>query len=114
MTNWSRPGRLTAYLPTFHVSYASDPVVVRDALMAAAVSHDGVLDDPAPEVEFQEVGATTLLFQLQVWSTDYLKNAGTLKSDLNFAVWRELAGAGIAIQPRESTMANGVDLRPAG
>lgn len=66
VTNWSRPGRLTAYLMPFHVSYSSDPLVVRNILLAAAVAHSGVLADPPPQVEFAEVGPATLRFQLQV------------------------------------------------
>src|SRR6185369_5059304 len=47
VTNWSRPNRLTAYLLPFHVSYSSDPLLVRQVLLTAATSHTGVLRDPA-------------------------------------------------------------------
>jgi small-conductance mechanosensitive channel len=112
VTNWSRPGRLTAYLLPFHVSYASDPLLVRKILLAAASAHKGVLTDPAPEVEFGEVGPATLRFQLQVWSVDHLKTSGTLKSDLNFAAWRQLIAAGIDMQPRRDGGAFGLEVKP--
>lgn len=99
VTNWSRPGRLTAYLVPFHVSHSSDPDVVRRVLVAAALGHADVLHDPAPQVEFVEAGAIALKFQLQVWSTEHLKTAGTLKSDLNFEAWRQLAAAGVTVPP---------------
>jgi small-conductance mechanosensitive channel len=99
VTNWSRPGTLTAYVASFHVSHESDPELVRRALLAAAARHPDVLGEPAPQVEFVETGLVALRFQLQVWSTEHLKSAGTLKSDLNFDVWRELAAAGV-LPPR--------------
>jgi hypothetical protein len=42
-------------------------------------------------VEFVEAGPAALRFQLQVWSVERVKTAGTFKSDLNFEVWRQLA-----------------------
>ena len=89
VTNWSRPGALTAYVLAFHVSHVSDPELVRRVLLAAAVRHPVVLREPPPEVEFVEAGLAALRFQLQVWSTKHLTTAGTLKSDLNFEVWRQ-------------------------
>jgi small-conductance mechanosensitive channel len=97
VTNWSRPGKLTAYVLPFYVSHSSDPELVRRVLLAAAGEHPDVLGKPAPEVEFVEVGRTGLRFHLQVWSTEHVKSAGSLKSDLNFAVWRQLAAAGVTM-----------------
>jgi small-conductance mechanosensitive channel len=110
VTNWSRPGKLTAYALVFHVSHASDPELVRQVLLAAAASHRDVLQDPAPEVEFVEAGLGALRFQLQVWSSEHLKTAGTLKSDLNFAVWQHLAAAGVTIPSTQQAMTLGLQL----
>jgi small-conductance mechanosensitive channel len=102
VTNWSRPGALTAYALVFFVSHDSDPELVRQVLLAAADAHAGVLEDPAPEVEFMAVERRALRFQLQVWSKVHMKTAGTLRSELNFAVWRQLAAAGVAIRNRRT------------
>ena len=110
VTNWSRPGKLTAYLIPFHVSHASQPELVRHVLLAAAGRHRDVLQEPAPEVEFVEAGLGALRFQLQVWSSEHLKTAGTLKSDLNFEVWRQLAAVGVVIAPAQGALALGVPL----
>jgi hypothetical protein len=45
-----------------------------------------------------------------VWSAEHLKTAGTLKSDLNFEVWRQLAAGGVMIAPAPGTMLLGVPL----
>ena len=104
VTNWSRPGKLTAYVVPFYVSHGSDPDLVRQVLLAAAHTHRGVLGDPAPDVEFVEVGLGALRFHLQVWSNEHLKTAGTLKSDLNFEVWRQLATAGVTAPSAQGAM----------
>jgi small-conductance mechanosensitive channel len=98
VTNWSRPSKLSAYLLPFYVAHSSDPELVRQVLLAAAARHPDVLADPPAEVEFVEAGLAALRFQLQVWSPEHLKTAGTLKSDLNFEVWRQLASAGVVIR----------------
>jgi small-conductance mechanosensitive channel len=110
VVNWSQPGTLTAYLIPFYVSHTSDPELVRQALLAAAGRHRDVLQQPAPEVEFVEAGLGALRFQLQVWSSEHLKTAGTLRSDLNFEVWRQLVSAGVTISPAHGAMALGVPL----
>ena len=110
VTNWSRPGKLTAYVVPFYVSHGSDPALVRQVLLAAADKHRDVLRDPVPEVEFVEVGLGALRFQLQVWSSEHLKTAGTLRSDLNFEVWRQLAAAGVTIASGQGAMTLGLHL----
>jgi small-conductance mechanosensitive channel len=72
-----------------------------------------VLADPPPEVQFAEVGPTTLRFQLQVWSVDHLKTSAALKSDLNFAIFRHLLASGIEIRPKSEAGASGLDLKPS-
>src|SRR5262245_18649326 len=113
VTNWSRPDRLTAYTLSFHVSHTSDPELVRQVLLAAAAGHRDVLPEPNAEVEFVEVGLGALRFQLQVWSTEHLKTAGTLRSDLNFEVWRQLAAAGVTIPPMQGAVVLGLPLVPS-
>jgi small-conductance mechanosensitive channel len=113
VTNWSRPDKLTAYTLSFHVSHTSDPELVRQVLLAAAAGHRDVLPDPMAEVEFVEVGLGALRFQLQVWSTEHLKTAGTLRSDLNFEVWRQLAAAGVTIPPMQGAVALGLQIVPS-
>jgi len=113
VTNWSRPDKLTAYTLSFHVSHSSDPELVRQVLLAAAAGHRGVLREPMADVEFVEVGLGALRFQLQVWSTEHLKTAGTLRSELNFEVWRQLAAAGVTISPMHGTITLGLQLVPS-
>ena len=95
------------------MSHDSDPALVRQVLLAAANKHRDVLRDPAPEVEFVEVGLGALRFQLQVWSNEHLKTAGALRSELNFEVWRQLAAAGVTIGSGQGPMTLGLHLVPS-
>ena len=113
VTNWSRPARLTAYILPFHVAHSSNPELVRQVLLAAAARHPDVLNDPPAEVEFVEAGPAALKFQLQVWSVEHLKTAGTLRSDLNFEVWRQLAAVGVTIREPAGSGVLGLHLVPA-
>ncbi len=110
VTNWSRPDKLTAYVVSFYVSHDSDPELVRQVLLAAAGKHRDVLRDPAPEVEFVDAGLGALRFQLQAWSREHLKTAGTLRSDLNFEVWRQLAASGVTIASGQGAVTLGLHL----
>jgi len=110
VTNWSRPAKLTAYVLPFRVTHSSDPELVRQVLLAPATHHPDVLADPPAEVEFVDAGLAALRFQLQVWSVEHLKTAGTLKSDLNFEVWRQLASAGVSLREPQSAVVLGLQL----
>jgi hypothetical protein len=45
-----------------------------------------------------------------VWSSEHLKTAGSLKSDLNFEVWRQLTVAGVTIPSSQGAITLGVQL----
>jgi small-conductance mechanosensitive channel len=60
-------------------------------------------------VEFVAAELAALRFQLQVWSHE-LKTAGTLKSDLNFEVWRQLALAGMTVHASPGSVVLGLQL----
>ena len=48
VTNWSRPGKLTADVIPFYVSHTTDPESVRQLLLAAAAGHRDVLHRSCP------------------------------------------------------------------
>ena len=85
VTNWSHTGELTAFLVRVKVAWDADADLVRRLLLEVAGSHPHVLHEPAPEVELRDLRGG-LQFALQVWSTQYLRGEGRLKSDLNFAI----------------------------
>lgn len=77
------------------VSYDAEPRAVEKALLAAA-KHPLVLEEPSPEVEFIEFGASSLDFSLEVWTDDPL-NVQSFTSEIRYNIWDELKAAGIQI-----------------
>ncbi len=97
VTNYSRgsgDSRLRVHIPV-GVSYEASPRLVREALLAAA-SHAGVLEDPPPQVHFIDFGASSLDFELMVW-TENVSGVPDLRSDLRFQIWDSLTERGIEI-----------------
>jgi small-conductance mechanosensitive channel len=89
VTNWSHTGRLTAFVVRVTVAWNADVDLVRRLLLEAATEHPNVLHEPAPEVELRDLRGG-LHFVLQVWSTEYLRGEGHLKSELNLAIREKL------------------------
>lgn len=97
VTNWTAHGRLARFSVDIGVAYTSEPESVRDALIEVALANDGVLRDPAPDVVFVGFGDSALNFQLRVWTSRHLRTPQTLKSELNFAIFRRFRDEGIEI-----------------
>jgi small-conductance mechanosensitive channel len=56
-----------------------------------------VLDDPAPEVRFEDFGADSLVFRLLFWLDTTKTGRDQLASDLRFMIDKAFAEAGIVI-----------------
>ncbi len=88
--NWTHnDSRLRFRIPV-GVAYGSDPQQVRQALLEAAASHDGVMKEPAPSVWFKSFGDSSLDFELLVWTQSMVHNPGRFTSDLNYAIHDKL------------------------
>ena len=97
VTNWSfRSGRIRFGVP-IGVSTGSDPREVEKALLSAASRTEGVLQSPAPSVYFRGFGEWTLDFELLAWTEKMLHSKPAFVSNLNFAIWEELAKREIEI-----------------
>jgi potassium efflux system protein len=70
---------------------------VRDILVAAARANSQALSDPAPSVFFVGFGESSLNFELVVWSDKMSHRPRRFRSDLNFAIEKNLREAGIEI-----------------
>lgn len=69
------------------VAYGTDTSLVRDTLVAIALSHPQVLKDPPPEVLFKNFGDSSLDFELAVW-LDAPDGEPVITSDLRFEIDR--------------------------
>src|SRR6266704_551118 len=97
VTNWTYGDPRVRFRLPVGVAYGSDVEKVRDTLVAAARANSQALSDPAPSVFFVGFGESSLNFELVVWSDKMSHRPRRFRSDLNFAIEKNLRDAGIEI-----------------
>jgi small-conductance mechanosensitive channel len=78
------------------VAYGSDVDEVREVLIESAKSVGYVLDDPAPQVRFTEMGDSALIFRLLCWISEPVLR-GRMKDAVYTAVYKNFKARGIKI-----------------
>jgi small-conductance mechanosensitive channel len=97
VTNWTYGDPRVRFRIPVGVAYGSDIDKVREALMAAGSENEHTLKDPAPSVFLEKFGESSIDFELVVWSSEMSFRPRRYRSDLNFAIERNLRQAGIEI-----------------
>lgn len=97
VTNWTYGDPRVRFRIPVGVAYGSDVELVRRTLIEAAEEDPHTLKEPAPSVFFVAFGDSSLNFELVAWSDEMSNRPQTYRSDLNFAINRKLAEAGIEI-----------------
>jgi small-conductance mechanosensitive channel len=97
VTNWTYGDPRVRFRIPVGVAYGSDPDKVREALLAAAKENPNTLEEPAPSVFLDKFGDSSINFELVVWSREMSYRPRRYRSDLNFAIERQLRAAGIEI-----------------
>jgi small-conductance mechanosensitive channel len=87
-----RRSSLTAY-----IAYETDLDVAEDALLAAAKSVDGVLDEPAPEVRGTDFADGVYLLELHWWHGPRLSDEAQARDKVIRAAKRELDAAKVTM-----------------
>lgn len=94
--NWTHFNNLARLEVRVFVSFASDPLMVREVLLQAAKSDPRINDSPAASVVFSDIGQYAYEFKLLAWSTDVL-NFEDIRSELRFEINRLFKLYGIEI-----------------
>jgi potassium efflux system protein len=96
VVNWNLGDpRSRVHLPV-GVAYGTDPARVRRALLEAARGHPEVEPEPRPQVQMVGFGASSLDFELLVWTRDP-RDKNRLESDLHFRIEESLRRYGIEV-----------------
>ncbi|QNI34250.1 mechanosensitive ion channel [Alloacidobacterium dinghuense] len=95
VTNWTANDAKVRFAIKVGVSYSSDPQEVKALLPDLAAQHPDVLRDPPPEVIFSDLGDSSLIFLLRIWTAKELGNPQALKSDLYFSIFDAFREHGI-------------------
>jgi small-conductance mechanosensitive channel len=97
VTNWTHTDRRVRFRVPVGVAYGSDVEKVREALIGAAREHPATLNSPEPNAYLEKFGASTIDFELVVWSEEMSRRPSRFKSDLNYLICKHLGAAGIEI-----------------
>jgi len=95
--NWSHTDRSVRFNFPVGVSYKENPENVRKILLDIALANAGVLKDPKPDVLFAQYADSAMVFNLRVWSCEYINRPGVLKSQLYYEIARRFREEGIEI-----------------
>jgi small-conductance mechanosensitive channel len=100
VTNYSEPDQKLRISIPVSVSPGTDPVKVKELLIAishAVIQKTGyLLEEPAPQVFFSEFGESGLKFILYVWARKYTLT-DEVKDAINLEIARQFAAEGIEI-----------------
>lgn len=95
--NWSHTDRSVRFNFPVGVSYKENPEKIRQVLREIALDNAGVLKDPKPDVLFSQYADSAMVFNLRVWTREYINRPGVLKSQLYYEIARRFREEGIEI-----------------
>lgn len=95
--NWSYTDRRVRVKIPVQISYKDDPEQAMEILIKAARINQRVLEDPAPAVNLMEFADSGIILELRVWLSDPENGIGSVRSDVNRAIWKGFKAAGITI-----------------
>jgi len=96
VTNWTLAERMIRVKVPVGVAYGSDIAKVLEILMSCAIEHPQVLSKPKPSALFLAFGASSLDFELRVWTPEFMDRRQVL-SGLNQDIENEFQIAGVEI-----------------
>ncbi|REJ76036.1 MAG: hypothetical protein DWQ47_10455 [Acidobacteria bacterium] len=96
VTNWMAADQLKRLDIFVGVKYGTDPNEVMRLLAEVGNSHEGILEEPPPQILFVGFGDNSIDFHLKVWA-DNESRWWITRSDLYIGVYNALNDAGIEI-----------------
>ena len=98
VTNWTLSSKSVRIVVNIGIAYGAPVKEVNSLLLEIANRHGMVLDDPAPQVLFEDFGSDALLFGLYVWVIINPEVSWkTIASDLRYMISKTLTEHGIEI-----------------
>ena len=112
--NWSYSDRRIRVRVPVQISYNDDPEEAMAIMEKAATVSNRVLKMPEPVVRLMEFADSGIALELRIWLTDPEEGIGSIRSDINLAIWRGFKEAGITIPyPQRDVHLLPVDGAPA-
>ncbi|MCB2205069.1 mechanosensitive ion channel [bacterium] len=95
--NWSHSDSKIRLNFPIGVTYAEEASRVREVLISIAENHEGVLENPAPDVLISEFGENGIIYNLRVWTREFTSRPGVMRSQMYFAIDKRFREEGITI-----------------
>ncbi|PJA32211.1 MAG: mechanosensitive ion channel protein MscS [Zetaproteobacteria bacterium CG_4_9_14_3_um_filter_53_7] len=95
--NWSYTDPDVRMKIRVQISYNDDPEEAMRILVSCANASPRVQDDPVPQTRLIEFGDNGIVLELRIWILDPENGLGSVRSDVNLAIWRGFKAAGITI-----------------
>jgi small-conductance mechanosensitive channel len=95
--NWSYTDKNVRVVIKVQISYDDDPEQAMALMLACANASPRVLNDPPPNVRLMNFADSGIELHLRVWIADMENGTGTVKSDVNLAIWRAFKQHNITI-----------------
>ena len=95
--NWSYTDPDVRMRIRLQVSYDDDPEEAMAIMIACAKASPRVQDDPLPQTRLIEFGDNGIVLELRIWILDPENGLGSVRSEINLAIWYAFKEAGITI-----------------
>ena len=95
VVNWSFASNTVRFRIPLMVSYDSDVDLVKKVLTEVASESADILEDPPPSTSLVRFDEKGMFFELRAWSRTRVHNPGSLRSDLNYEIFRRFRENGI-------------------
>ncbi len=95
--NWSYSDRNVRVRIPVQISYGDDPEQAMAIMLEAGKSQPRSLKEPEPVVRLMEFADSGIALELRIWLNDPEQGIGSIKSDINLAIWHGFREAGITI-----------------
>jgi len=86
--NWSYADRNVRVTIKVQISYEDDPEQAMALMLECAYASPRVLRNPLPTVRLTEFADSGMELQLRIWIADPENGTGSVRSDINLAIWR--------------------------
>ncbi len=87
--NWSYGDSNIRLKVPVEISYDNDPEKVLALLLQIATQHPRTLDEPPPAAVILQFAANSIQLEISFWIDDPQNGMGSLRSEINIAIWRE-------------------------
>jgi len=97
VVNWSYSDKHVRVKLPVQISYDDDPELAMRLMVDSCAVNERVLSDPEPQARLLAFGDSGINLELRLWLADPEAGVGSVKSDVNLAIWNSFKQNNITI-----------------